>query len=200
MENIVQRTANAMVAEGCPFRGVLFAGLMIRDGTARLLEHNVRFGDPECQVLMMRLESDLMEVLLAACDGRLADIKLQWSPQVGVGPSGPIMRLCSTWACLSGSYACAMQAALAVVMAASGYPGSYEKGSIIRNLDAVHGAKVLSMTLIPNADDCVTRQTPENCAADGLLQWLRRCFTQERAQMTAVTPLPPVVVCSESQH
>ena len=166
METIIQRTADAMVAEGCPFRGVLFAGLMIRNGTARLLEHNVRFGDPECQVLMMRLESDLLEVLLAACDGRLADVKLQWSPQVVVGPSGPIMRLYSTWACLSGSYACAMQAALAVVMAASGYPGSYEKGSIIRNLDAVRGAKVLSMTLTPDARDCVTMQTPEALLMD----------------------------------
>ena len=82
MEEIIQRTADAMVAEGCPFRGVLFAGLMIRNGKARLLEHNVRFGDPECQVLMMRLESDLMEVLLAVCNGRLADVQLQWSPQV----------------------------------------------------------------------------------------------------------------------
>ena len=82
----MQRTADAMVAEGCPFRGVLFAGLMIRDGTARLLEHNVRFGDPECQVLMMRLESDLLEVLLAACEGRLADVALRWSPQVALRP------------------------------------------------------------------------------------------------------------------
>ena len=87
MNGIVQRTADAMVAEGCPFRGVLFAGLMIKDGTARLLEHNVRFGDPECQVLMMRLESDLLEVLLAACEGRLADISVQWSPQVRLFPA-----------------------------------------------------------------------------------------------------------------
>jgi phosphoribosylamine--glycine ligase len=90
MHNIVQRTADAMVAEGCPFRGVLFAGLMIKDGTARLLEHNVRFGDPECQVLMMRLESDLLEVLLAACEGRLADITVQWSPQVRSSPAQQI--------------------------------------------------------------------------------------------------------------
>ena len=199
MDNIIQRTADAMMSEGCPFRGVLFAGLMIRDGTARLLEHNVRFGDPECQVLMMRLESDLMEVLLAACNGRLTDVELQWSPQVG-GPSGPVKCLRSAWPCLSGSYGCATQAALAVVMAASGYPGSYEKGSIIRNLDAVRGAKVLSMTLKPYAHGCVAMQTPAICAADGPVQWLCRCFTQERAQMTAVTPLPPVVVCSESQH
>lgn len=84
MEEIVQRTADAMVSEGAPFRGVLFAGLMIKNGRAKLLEHNVRFGDPECQGLMMRLQSDLLEVLLAACDGHLSDVALQWSPEVRV--------------------------------------------------------------------------------------------------------------------
>ncbi len=87
---------------------------------AKLLEHNVRFGDPECQGLMLRLESDLLEVLLAACDGKLADVKLQWSPD----------------------------AALTVVMAAKGYPGSYEKGSIIKDLDKVSTAKVGSQSNI----------------------------------------------------
>lgn len=82
MEEIVQRTADAMVSEGTPFRGVLFAGLMIKGGRAKLLEHNVRFGDPECQGLMMRLQSDLLAVLLAACDGRLGDVRLKWSPEV----------------------------------------------------------------------------------------------------------------------
>ncbi|KAL3155573.1 Phosphoribosylamine--glycine ligase, chloroplastic [Trebouxia sp. C0009 RCD-2024] len=114
MQEIVQRTADALVAEGCPYRGVLFAGLMIKDGKAKLLEHNVRFGDPECQNLMLRLESDLLEVLLAACDGTLAQVQLRWSPH----------------------------AALTVVMAAKGYPGSYKKGSIIRGLDRVSTAKV----------------------------------------------------------
>ena len=85
---------------------------------AKLLEHNVRFGDPECQGLMLRLESDLLEVLLAACDGKLADVKLQWSPD----------------------------AALTVVMAAKGYPGSYQKGSIIQGLDKVSTAKVGSQS------------------------------------------------------
>jgi len=85
---------------------------------AKLLEHNVRFGDPECQGLMLRLESDLLEVLLAACDGKLADVKLQWSPD----------------------------AALTVVMAAKGYPGSYQKGSIIQGLNKVSTAKVGSTT------------------------------------------------------
>ena len=81
---------------------------------AKLLEHNVRFGDPECQGLMLRLESDLLEVLLAACDGQLADVHLKWSPD----------------------------AALTVVMAAEGYPGSYKKGSLIHNLENVSMAKV----------------------------------------------------------
>ncbi|KAK9915166.1 hypothetical protein WJX75_005509 [Coccomyxa subellipsoidea] len=114
MEEIVQRTASAMVKRGVPFSGVLFAGLMIKEGRARLLEHNVRFGDPECQCLMMRLQSDLLEVLLAAADGRLSGAQLQWSPDT----------------------------ALTVVMAARGYPGSYAKGTIIHNLDAVSSAKV----------------------------------------------------------
>ena len=80
---------------------------------AKLLEHNVRFGDPECQGLMLRLQSDLLELLLAACDGKLAEVKPQWSSDT----------------------------ALTVVMAAKGYPGSYQKGSIIRNLDQVSTAK-----------------------------------------------------------
>jgi phosphoribosylamine---glycine ligase len=105
LEEIVQRTADAMVAEGVPFRGVLFAGLMIKDGKAKLLEHNVRFGDPECQCLMQRLDSDLLPVLLQAAQGGLGDLsedfRLQWSSDSTVG----------------------------VVMATEGYPGDYEKGS-----------------------------------------------------------------------
>lgn len=81
---------------------------------AKLLEHNVRFGDPECQNLMLRLESDLLEVLLAACDGQLAQVQLRWSPHP----------------------------ALTVVMASAGYPGSYQKGSVIHGLDNVSTAKV----------------------------------------------------------
>ncbi|KAF8063074.1 CRNKL1 [Scenedesmus sp. PABB004] len=103
MADIVLPTARAMVAEGCPFRGVLFAGLMIKDGRAKLLEHNVRFGDPECQGLMARLDSDLLAALLQACDGRLRDVSLRWSPR----------------------------ASLTVVMAAKGYPGAYAKGTPI---------------------------------------------------------------------
>ena len=80
---------------------------------AKLLEHNVRFGDPECQNLMLRLQSDLLELLLAACHGKLAEAQPQWSADT----------------------------ALTVVMAAKGYPGTYQKGSVIRNLDQVSTAK-----------------------------------------------------------
>ncbi|WIA40335.1 hypothetical protein OEZ86_013702 [Tetradesmus obliquus] len=114
MDEIVLRTAEAMVSEGCPFRGVLFAGLMIKNGKAKLLEHNVRFGDPECQGLMARLDSDLLAALMQACDGELSSVKLSWKPE----------------------------AALTVVMAAAGYPGSYKKGTPINNTDAVSTAKV----------------------------------------------------------
>ncbi|KAI7846480.1 hypothetical protein COHA_000015 [Chlorella ohadii] len=112
MEELIYPTARGMCAEGTPFRGVLFAGLMIENGRAKLLEHNVRFGDPECQSLMVRLQSDLLESLQAQCRGE--QVKLEWSSD----PS------------------------LTVVLAAKGYPGSYAKGGPIRNLEAVTGAKV----------------------------------------------------------
>ena len=106
LERIVQPTVEAMQAEGCPYQGVLFAGLMIENGEAKLLEHNVRFGDPECQVLMMRLMSDIVPALLAAADGQLKNLDLRWFDE----------------------------AAMVVVMAAKGYPGRYQKGSVIRGL------------------------------------------------------------------
>ena len=195
MEEIIQRTANAMVAEGKSFQGVLFAGLMIKDGKvcfsqrchlkkrfvfhfgcafeiivivkrqlnfprgdgnnfkelprqrmpvilerdsawsfgglnwqafmllplsrtsvqAKLLEHNVRFGDPECQCLMMRLETDLLRVLLSAASGQLHNIELSWSPEP----------------------------ALCVIMATQGYPGAYEKSTPIKGLEAITDAKVI---------------------------------------------------------
>lgn len=120
METIVRPTIEGMEKEGCPFTGTLFAGLMIdrKTGEPKLLEHNIRFGDPECQCLMSRLNSDLVDVLVAACDGRLKEMRLDWSPDT----------------------------ALVVVMAAKGYPGSYKKGTIIEGLhDAgrVEGVKIL---------------------------------------------------------
>ncbi len=107
MSTIIQPTIDGMAAEGCPYKGVLFAGLMIKDGTAKTLEFNVRFGDPECQVLMARLSSDIVDALEAAATGRLNEIEMTWRDE----------------------------AAMVVVMAAEGYPGSYEKGSEIKNLD-----------------------------------------------------------------
>ncbi|GFP95087.1 phosphoribosylamine--glycine ligase chloroplastic [Phtheirospermum japonicum] len=109
MRSIIYPTVKGMAAEGCRFVGVLYAGLMIerKSGLPKLIEYNVRFGDPECQVLMVRLESDLAQVLLAACKGELNDVSLDWSP---------------------GS-------AMVVVMASNGYPGDYKKGTVIHNLD-----------------------------------------------------------------
>jgi phosphoribosylamine--glycine ligase len=107
-ETVIRRTVAAMKAEGRPYTGVLYAGLMITADGPKLIEYNVRFGDPECQVLMLRLKSDLLPALLAACDGLLDTFDLRWYDEV----------------------------ALTVVMASNGYPGSYEKGSEIRGLDA----------------------------------------------------------------
>ncbi len=109
MDEIVLPTVAAMKARGTPFKGVLYAGLMVKDGDAKLIEYNVRFGDPETQVLMMRLNSDLLPVLLATAEGRLdRSARLDWCDE----------------------------AALCVVMAAKGYPGAYAKGSEIKGLDA----------------------------------------------------------------
>ncbi len=109
MARIVRPTVAAMKAEGAPFRGVLYAGLMIEDGEPRLLEYNVRFGDPECQALMVRLASDLLPALVASADGVLDMFDLRWHED----------------------------AALTVVMAAKGYPGDYARGSVIGGLDAL---------------------------------------------------------------
>jgi phosphoribosylamine---glycine ligase len=108
MDEIVLPTVRAMKAMGAPYKGVLYAGLMITDAGPKLIEYNVRFGDPECQVLMLRLMSDLVPALLACCDGMLKNFDLRWYPD----------------------------AALTVVMAAKGYPGSYAKGSPIAGLEA----------------------------------------------------------------
>jgi len=107
MEEIVMPTVHAMQKRGTPFKGVLYAGLMIKDGAAKLIEYNVRFGDPEAQVLMMRLKSDPLPALLAVADGDLGGITLDWHDDP----------------------------ALCVVMAAKGYPGAYQKGTEIKGLD-----------------------------------------------------------------
>ena len=107
MEEIVAPTVAAMRERGTPFKGVLYAGLMIEDGSPKLIEYNVRFGDPEAQALMLRLKSDLLPALLAVAEDRLGGITLDWHDD----------------------------AALCVVMAAKGYPGAYEQGSEIRGLE-----------------------------------------------------------------
>jgi phosphoribosylamine---glycine ligase len=108
MAEIVQPTLSAMKSIGAPFKGVLFAGLMLTAEGPKLIEYNVRFGDPECQVLMPRLLSDLVPAFLASRDGVLKSVDLRWQSHV----------------------------ALTVVMAAKGYPGKYAKGSVIEGLDA----------------------------------------------------------------
>ncbi|HEX7198232.1 MAG TPA: phosphoribosylamine--glycine ligase, partial [Dongiaceae bacterium] len=113
MGSIIQPTVAAMAAEGRPFKGVLYAGLMLTEAGPKLLEYNTRFGDPECQVLCLRLMSDLLPALIASADGVLDKFHLRWQPRT----------------------------ALTVVMAARGYPGDYRKGAEIRGLDAVAAMK-----------------------------------------------------------
>ncbi|WP_298676796.1 phosphoribosylamine--glycine ligase [uncultured Lentibacter sp.] len=107
MEEIVRPTLREMARRGTPYQGVLFVGLMIKDGKARLVEYNARFGDPECQVLMMRLGAQAFDHIHAAAEGRLSEAKVHW----------------------------ANDHAMTVVMAAKGYPGAYKKGSVIKGLE-----------------------------------------------------------------
>jgi len=109
MEEIVKPTMRVMAERGMPYQGVLYAGLMIKDGEPRLVEYNVRFGDPECQVLMMRLGAQALDLMQAAAEGRLSDARVNW----------------------------AEDHAITVVMAAEGYPGAYQKGSDIKGLKAL---------------------------------------------------------------
>jgi phosphoribosylamine--glycine ligase len=118
METSILPLVRTMAAEGKPYTGVLFAGIMVTSAGPKLLEYNVRFGDPECQVLMARLKSDLLLVLLAGAEGKLGGVTLDWHDEP----------------------------ALVVVMAAKGYPGSYEKNTVIGGLDeagAVEGVTIL---------------------------------------------------------
>jgi phosphoribosylamine---glycine ligase len=107
MSRIILPTVSGMKARGTPFRGVLYAGVMLTEQGPKLFEYNVRFGDPECQVLMLRMMSDIVPAFLAACDGELKHFNVRWYPD----------------------------AAITVVMAAKGYPGDYNKGTRIEGLD-----------------------------------------------------------------
>jgi phosphoribosylamine--glycine ligase len=112
MKEVVRPTLGAMCARGAPFRGVMFVGLMLDGERINVLEYNVRFGDPECEPLMMRFEGDLAEVLLACAEGRLKESSIRLSPR----------------------------AAAAVVLASGGYPGEYRKGVAISGLERIDGA------------------------------------------------------------
>jgi len=108
IKEVLVPIVDGMNRNGTPYRGVLYAGLMITQAGPRVLEFNVRFGDPETQPILMRLKTDLLEVMCAVCDGRLDEITLEWDPRPAV----------------------------CVVMASGGYPGEYEKGKVISGLDA----------------------------------------------------------------
>lgn len=108
MEQVMRRAVDGMAAEGRPYRGVLYAGLMIDNGQVKTLEFNARFGDPECQPLLLRMKSDLVPLLVAIAAGDLGNLSIDWHDQ----------------------------AAVCVVMAAAGYPGDYRKGEEIHGLDA----------------------------------------------------------------
>jgi len=133
MDEIIRPTVKEMAARGTPFKGVLFAGLMITVTGPKLIEYNVRFGDPETQVLMMRLKSDLLAALLATTDGVLQNFDMRWSDD----------------------------AALTVVMAAKGYPGTPEKGSEIKGLELAKA--------VPNVEifHAGTRRDGDRIIADG---------------------------------
>jgi phosphoribosylamine--glycine ligase len=107
LDQIVKPTMAEMVRRGTPYQGVLFVGLMIQNGAPRLVEYNVRFGDPECQALMMRLGAQALDLMQAVAEGRLDEARVNW----------------------------AEDHALTVVMAAKGYPGAYEKGSVIHGVE-----------------------------------------------------------------
>ncbi len=115
MKDIVEPTIELLAERGTPYSGVLYAGLMLTKSGPQLIEYNVRFGDPECQVLMMRLESDLLELMIAMAEGRLGKAK---KPKFS------------------------KQTAMTVVMAAKGYPDEPEKGGAIANIDKAEGKNV----------------------------------------------------------
>jgi phosphoribosylamine---glycine ligase len=115
MLQVIRPTIDGMAAEGRPYRGVLYAGLMVKDGEVKTLEFNARFGDPECQPLLMRMKSDIVPVLLAVANGDLGNSRIEWHDK----------------------------AAVCVVMASEGYPGDYRKGDLISGLEQAAEVKDL---------------------------------------------------------
>jgi phosphoribosylamine---glycine ligase len=117
MDEMIKPTLRALAAMGTPYKGVIFAGIMVTKDGPKLVEYNARFGDPECQVLMLRMMSDIVPALIACADGQLKHLDLRWFDD----------------------------AALTVIMATKGYPGDYGKGSVINGLDdaaAVEGVEI----------------------------------------------------------
>lgn len=139
MDEVILPTVRGMAAEGTPYTGFLYAGLMITaDGTPSVIEYNCRFGDPETQPIMLRLESDLIELCLAALDGRLQECTAIWNPKPAVG----------------------------VVLAAGGYPGPYEKGLVIHGLSEAenHDGKIFHAGTALRDDQTVTAGGRVLCA------------------------------------
>ena len=153
LDEIIRPTIAEMAARGTPYIGVLYAGLMIEAGQPRLVEYNVRFGDPECQVLMMRLGAQVLDLMLACAEGRLSEMRVNW----------------------------AEDHAMTVVMAADGYPGNYEKGSVIGGLDALSAT---SSEMVFHAG--TARAHGEWCAAGGrVLNVTARGDSLAEARMSA---------------
>ncbi len=156
METIIQPTVTAMAQEGMPYTGFLYAGLMLTaDGSIKVLEYNCRLGDPETQPILMRLQSDLAQLCLLACQGKLDQASIDWNPQTALG----------------------------VVMAAGGYPNQYAKGDVIAGLDTINtdttkvfhaGTRLKNQTIVTNGGRvlCV-------CAlGDTVKQAQQRCYQQ----------------------
>ncbi|MSN25861.1 MAG: phosphoribosylamine--glycine ligase [Geobacter sp.] len=131
MRQVLRPAIDGMAAEGCTYRGVLYAGLMVKDGEVKTLEFNARFGDPECQPLLMRMKSDIVPILMAVANGDLSGLDIEWHDK----------------------------AAVCVVMASEGYPGDYRKGDVIHGLDQaakVEDLYVFHAGTATVANNCVT--------------------------------------------
>ncbi|PSV24312.1 MULTISPECIES: phosphoribosylamine--glycine ligase [unclassified Photobacterium] len=155
MKEVIYPTVEGMAAEGAPYTGFLYAGLMIMsDGTPKVIEYNCRFGDPETQPIMLRMQSDLVELCLAAIDGKLDTVESKWDPRASIG----------------------------VVLAAGGYPASYNKGDVISGLpqQEVAGEKVFHAGTTNNQGDIVTNGGRVLCATamgDTVLEAQQRAYT-----------------------
>ncbi len=139
MQEVIYPTVQGMAAEGNPYTGFLYAGLMIdQDGTPKVIEYNCRFGDPETQPIMMRMQSDMVELCLAAIDKKLDQVESKWDPRASIG----------------------------IVLAAGGYPSAYDKGDVISGLPQieVEGEKVFHAGTNNNAGDIVTNGGRVLCA------------------------------------